>query len=155
MCLTNKATSRARKTVEKDGGKATEGAWRSGSALLQALRDAQDFYSEELIPCSKEPGALKSQVTGGLGATCTGTSGVGPCLGSTVNQGAHVGFLAGVPRGGEQGGVWRLSRHLPSRGCCHLLDPPAGKRDIGSGEQAGMQGGESHPTTLPGGSVRP
>ena len=40
-----------------------------------------------------------------LAAGGKGMRGVGPSLGSTILQGAHSGFLAGVPMGGEQG-VW-------------------------------------------------
>ena len=74
------------------------------------------------MPCPKEPGAVKCLAAGGRG-----TKGVGPSLGSTTCQGAHSGFLAGVPMGGDQGvwGEWVQAAALRRE------RSPAGKTETG------------------------
>lgn len=44
-----------------------KGKGREGLTLSIELTDTPDIYLEEVISCSKEPGATKCQATGGSG----------------------------------------------------------------------------------------
>lgn len=57
--MSNKATSRQRKTSEKERERLSKagGGQKCGPPLALSTADAADFYSE-LIPCLKEPGGV-------------------------------------------------------------------------------------------------